>query len=154
MFLSSFKINNNFKETIETEILGLKKNWKKDLNNVKALTSGFFPNYLFFDILKEQLSDKLFDITKSKFKPSCWWANYYDIGHYAGIHSHQPEHISSIIFIKTDDTNPLYFNLNPGILRVEEEEGLILLFDSRIAHGVDFCKNSRITLAMDFVMDN
>ena len=130
MFLCSFKINNNLKETIKTEILSRKKNWKKDLNNVKALTSGFFPNYLFFDILKEQLSDKLF------------------------IHSHQPEHISSIIFIKTDDTNPLYFNLNPGILRVEEEEGLILLFDSRIAHGVDFCKNSRITLAMDFVMDN
>ena len=154
MFLSSFKINNNFKETIEKEILGLKKNWKKDLNNVKALTSGFFPNYLFFDILKEQLSDKLFDLTKSKYKPSCWWANYYNIGHHADVHSHQPEHISSIIFIKTDSTNPLYFNLNPGLLRVEEEEGLVLLFDSKIEHGVDFCKSPRITLAIDFVKDN
>ncbi len=154
MFLTSFKINNNFKETIKTEILGLKKNWKKDLNNVKALTSDFFPNYFFFDILKKQISNKLFDYTKEKFKPSCWWANYYDIGHYADIHSHQPEHISSIILIKTDKTNPLYFNLNPCILRVEEEEGLVLLFDSKIDHGVDFCKSPRISLAIDFVRDN
>lgn len=151
MFLSSFKINNDFKETIKTEVLGLKKNWKKDLNNVKALTSGFDPNYLFFNILKKQLSDKLFDLTKSKFKPSSWWANYYDIGHHADVHSHRPEQISSIIFIKTDNTNPLYLNLDFGILKVKEEEGLVLLFDSRIEHGVDFCKSPRITLAIDFV---
>ena len=154
MFLTSFKINNHFKETIKTEILSLKKNWKKDLNNVKALTSDFFPNYLFFDILKKQISNKLFDLTKLKYKPSCWWANYYEIGHHADIHSHQPEHISSIILIKTDKTNPLFFNLNPCILRVEEEEGLVLLFDSKIDHGVDFCKSPRITLAIDFVRDN
>ena len=52
MFFHTFKINLNFKETIKTEILGLKKNWKKDLNSVKALSSGFFPNYIFFEILK------------------------------------------------------------------------------------------------------
>ena len=67
MFFYTSKINNNFKETIKAEVLGLKKTWKKDLNNVKALTSGFFPNYLFLNILKKQLSDKLFDITKLKF---------------------------------------------------------------------------------------
>lgn len=140
MFFNSFKLNKNFNNTIKTEILGLKKNWKKDLNNVKALTSGFFPNYLFLNILKKQISNKLFELTKLKYKPSCWWANYYDIGHHADVHSHQPEHISSIIFIKSDNTNPLYFNLNPGLFRVEEEEGLVLLFDSKIEHGVDFAK--------------
>ena len=157
MFLTSFKINNHFKETIKTEILGLKKNWKKDLNNVKALTSDFFPNYLFFDILKKQISNKLFDLTKSKYKASCWWANYYDIGHYADTHSHweaaQPEGISSIIIIKTDKSNPLYFDFDPGILNVKEEEGLVLLFDSKIKHGVNKCKDSRITFAIDFVRD-
>ena len=153
MFLTSFKINNNFKETIKTEILSLKKNWKKDLNNVKALSSGFFPNYLFFDVLKRQISNKLLDLTNEKFKASCWWANFYKVGHHTNFHSHQPENISSIIFIKTDKSNPLYINLDPGFLQVREEEGLVLLFDSRIKHGVDVCKNERITLAIDFIKD-
>ena len=153
MFFHSFKIDKNFKETIKTEIFNLKKNWKKDLNNVKALSSGFFPNYLFFDILKEQISNKLFYCTTEKFKASCWWANFCNIGHHTDIHSHEPENISSIILIKTDNTNPLYFDLNPGILQVKEEEGLVLLFDSKIKHGVKVCENERITLAIDFIID-
>tara|TARA_R100000081_G_C4688097_1_gene101048 strand:+ start:68 stop:547 length:480 start_codon:yes stop_codon:yes gene_type:complete len=153
MFLTSFKLNDKFTNTIKAEILGLKNNWKKDLNNVKSLTSGFKPNYIFFDILKEQLSEKIFSITKIKCKATWWWANYYNIGHYANLHAHEPEHISSIIFIKTDKTNPLYFNLDPGILRVQEEEGLVLLFDSKLQHGVDPCKQERITLAVDFIND-
>ena len=157
MFFYTFKINNNFKETIKAEVLGLKKKWKKDLNNVKALTSDFFPDYLFLNILKKQTTDKLFELTKLKYKPSCWWANYYNIGHYADTHSHweaaQPEEISSIIIIKTDKSNPLYFDFDPGILNVKEEEGLVLLFDSKIKHGVNKCKDSRITFAIDFVRD-
>jgi hypothetical protein len=153
MFFHTFKINSNFKESIKTEILGLKKNWKKDLNSVKALSSGFFPDYLFFDILKKLIIEKLFHIRKIKYKPSVWWANYYDIGHYAEVHSHQPEDISSIILIETDKSNPLYFNFEPGILNVEDQEGLVLLFDSKIKHQVNVCKNERITLAIDFVKD-
>ena len=94
---------------------------------------------------------------KLKYKPSCWWANYYNIGHYADTHSHweaaQPEEISSIIIIKTDKSNPLYFDFDPGILNVKEEEGLVLLFDSKIKHGVNKCEDSRITFAIDFVRD-
>ena len=153
MFFYTFKINNNFKETIKTEVFGLKEKWKKDLNSVKALSSDFFPDYLFLNILKKQLADKLFNLTNIKYKPSCWWANYYDIGHYAETHSHQPEEISSIIIIKIDKSNPLYFDFDPGILNVEEEEGLVLLFDSKIKHGVNKCKDSRITFAIDFVRD-
>ena len=153
MFFYTFKINHNFNETIKTEILSYKKNWKKDLNSVKALSSGFFPDYIFFDILKKQISDKLFNLTKIKYKSSVWWANYYDIGHHAEIHSHQPEDISSIVFIKTDQSNPLYFDFEPGVLNVEEEDGLVLLFDSKIKHQVRPCKNERISLAIDFVKD-
>lgn len=151
MFLTSLKLNKQFTETIKKEILGLKKNWNKDLNNVKAITSGFNPNYLFFDIIKEYLAEQLFQITKIKFKSSYWWANYYEIGQHTDPHHHEPEHISSIIFIQTDETNPLYFNINPGILNVKEEEGLVLLFDSRLLHGVKPCKKPRITLAVDFI---
>jgi hypothetical protein len=151
MFFNTFKINNDFKETIKKEITGYKKFWKRDLNNVKALTSGFFPEYQFIDILKKQLSEHLFNVKKINYTPSVWWANYYEINHYAEIHSHQPEDVSSIIFIKTDKSNPLYFDFEPGILTVQEEEGLVLLFDSKIKHGVLKCKNERITIAMDFV---
>ena len=153
MFFYTFKINHNFNETIKIEILSYKKNWKKDLNSVKALSSGFFPDYIFFNILKKQISDKLFNLTKIKYKSSVWWANYYDIGHHAEIHSHQPEDISSIVFIKTDESNPLYFDFEPGVLNVEEEDGLVLLFDSKIKHKVRPCKNERISLAIDFVKD-
>jgi hypothetical protein len=69
------------------------------------------------------------------------------------VHSHQPEDISSIILIETDKSNPLYFNFEPGILNVEDQEGLVLLFDSKIKHQVNVCKNERITLAIDFVKD-
>ena len=151
MFLTSFKLNKDFTHTIKQEILGLKNNWKKNLNNVKALTSGFNPDYLFFDVIKEHLSEKLFEITRTKFESSYWWANYYKISQYTDLHGHLPEHISSIIFIQTDETNPLYFDFKPGILNVKEEEGLVLLFDSRLLHAVKPCKNQRITLAVDFI---
>ena len=117
------------------------------------MSSGFFPDYIFFDILKKQISDKLFNLTKIKYKSSVWWANYYDIGHHAEIHSHQPEDISSIVFIKTDESNPLYFDFEPGVLNVEEEDGLVLLFDSKIKHKVRPCINERISLAIEFVKD-
>jgi len=153
MFLTSFKLNEKFTNTIKTELLGLKNYWKKDLNNVKALTSGFKPDYFFFEILKQQLCEKIFDITKIKHKPTWWWANYYDVGDHADLHMHSPEHFSSIIFIKTDKSNPLYFDFNPGILRVKEEEGLVLIFDSKLHHAVDICQEQRITLALDFIND-
>ena len=150
MFLTSCKLNEKFTKNIEQEILELKNNWKKDLNNVKALTSGFNPEYSFFDVLKDQLSEKIFEITKIKHHPTWWWANYYDVGHHADLHMHSPEHISCIIFIKTDKSNPLYFDFNPGILRVKEEEGLILIFNSLLHHAVDICQEQIITLAVDF----
>jgi len=156
MFISSFKINEKFNDTIKREIYGLKNSWKLDLKNVKALSSGFNPPYLFFDIIKNQLSKHLSDITNKQFRSSCWWANFYEPGHYTKPHCHKPEDISSIIFIKTGKSNPLYFDLNPsslripGILRIQEYEGLVLFFDSKLIHGVDKCSEERITLAVDF----
>ena len=41
------ELNNTIKNFVYKE----KHNWKKDLNNVKALTSGFNPDYQFFDDL-------------------------------------------------------------------------------------------------------
>ena len=145
------KINAPFNNTIKTEIYGLKNNWKKDLNNVKALTSGFRPNYLFFDILHKQLIDKLYENTKIKYKVSCWWANFYKTGHSALPHHHKPEEISSIIFIKSSKENPLYFKENENLFRIFETDGLVLFFDSSAIHGVDICKEERITLAVDFI---
>ena len=151
MFFSSFKIEKEFNESIKQEVLHLKKDWSKDLNKVKALTSGFRPDYKFFDIIKSKIIKRLLEVTNKKFKPTDWWANFYEIGHFANSHHHKPEHISSIVFIKTGKNSPLYFDLEPGILRVKEEEGLVLLFDSRFKHGVDPIQEERITLAVDFV---
>ena len=151
MFFSSFKIEKKLNESIKQEVLHLKKDWSKDLNKVKALTSGFRPDYKFFDIIKSKIIKRLLDVTNKKFKPTDWWANFYEIGHFANSHHHKPEHISSIVFIKTGKNSPLYFDLEPGILRVKEEEGLVLLFDSRFKHGVDPIQEERITLAVDFV---
>lgn len=151
MFFSSFKIEKELNESIKQEVLHLKKDWSKDLNKVKALTSGFRPDYKFFDIIKSKIIKRLLEVTNKKFKPTDWWANFYEIGHFANSHHHKPEHISSIVFIKTGKNSPLYFDLEPGILRVKEEEGLVLLFDSRFKHGVDPIQEERITLAVDFV---
>jgi hypothetical protein len=151
VFFSSFKIEKEFNESIKQEVLHLKKDWSKDLNKVKALTSGFRPDYKFFDIIKSKIIKRLLEVTNKKFKPTDWWANFYEIGHFANSHHHKPEHISSIVFIKTGKNSPLYFDLEPGILRVKEEEGLVLLFDSRFKHGVDPIQEERITLAVDFV---
>ncbi len=153
MFLTSLSISKELINDIKKEILLSKQNWKKDLNNVKALTSGFNPDYIFFDFLKKKISKKLLQSTKIKFKASCWWANYYEVGQHANLHHHEPEQISSIIFIQTDESNPLYFDLNPGFLNVKEEEGLIILFDSKLSHVVKPCKKPRISLAIDFIED-
>jgi len=153
MFFLSYVINKNFNNTIKKEIYGLKKYWKKDLKNVKALSSGFQPSYLFFDIIKKELTNELYKILNKKYKPSYWWANFYEPGHFTKLHRHSPEKISSIVIIKPDKSNPLYFDLKHGILQVKEEEGLVLLFDSQIDHGVNICKEERISLAMDFVQD-
>tara|TARA_R100001509_G_scaffold101012_1_gene59087 strand:- start:361 stop:849 length:489 start_codon:yes stop_codon:yes gene_type:complete len=151
MLITSYEINKKFANTIKEEIYGIKKHWYKDLNNVKALTSGFEPSYLFFDIIKKQLTSQLFKITNTPLKPSCWWANFYEPGHYTKLHHHNPEIISSITIIKADKSNPLYFDLKPGILQVQEYDGLVIFFDSKLHHGVNVCKGERITLAVDFV---
>jgi hypothetical protein len=145
------KINPSFNNTIKTEIYGLKNKWKKDLNNVKALTSGFNPNYLFFNILHKQLEDKLYQNTGTQYKVSCWWANFYKPNHFAVCHSHRPENISCIVFIKSSKQNPLYFKKKQEIYKIAETDGLVLFFDSIEEHGVDICKEERITLAVDFI---
>ena len=150
MFITSFYLNKNFNNTLQKEIYGLKKSWQKDLNNVKAFSSDFCPNYDFFDVIKGRLADHLKNVTQREFKPSCWWANFYEPGHYTTIHRHEPEYISSIVIVKGDKSNPLYFDINPGVLRVNDSDGLVLLFDSTINHAVDICKEERITLAVDF----
>ena len=150
MFFSSFKINESFCKNIETEIYGLKKYWYKDLNYVKSLTSGFKPPYLFFEVLNNQLSEHLSKITGESWEASNWWANLYEPGDYSDIHHHEPKDISCIVFIKTSSTNPLFFDFKPGIINVEENDGLVLFFDSSLHHGVKKCEKERITLAVDF----
>ena len=77
MFFSSFKIEKELNESIKQEVLHLKKDWSKDLNKVKALTSGFRPDYKFFDIIKSKIIKRLLEVTNKKFKPTDWWANFY-----------------------------------------------------------------------------
>ena len=141
------KLNANIKKYIYAK----KHKWKKDLNNVKALTSGFNPKYNFFNELYDFSYKILKKYTKEEWQKSCWWASYYNKSNYCLPHCHNPEILSSILIVKASSENPLYF-LHKGKKHIiEEKDGMILYFNSSATHGVEKCKNTRITCALDFI---
>ena len=62
------KLNN----TIKNYVYKNKHKWKMNLNNVKALTSGFNPNYKFFNELYN-LSYKILKKNKGIDYKKSWW---------------------------------------------------------------------------------
>ena len=74
-------IDTAFNNAIKDFIYKEKHKWKKDLKNVKALTSGYRPSYKFFDDLYEFSYNFLKKLTKKEWQRSCWWVNFYDKKH-------------------------------------------------------------------------
>jgi len=130
-----------------------KDNWQKDLNNVKALTSGFNPDYGFIhDTGRFICKDILPKITNHmKWKKSCWWVNFYKKGNYTDYHIHLPEEMSCIIIVKETKNDCLYFYQNQESFLIKEQRGLGLLFPSSVPHSVSKVDSDRITIAIDFV---
>ena len=140
------ELNKKIKKVVYAE----KHKWKKDLNNVKALTSGFNPDYTFFNELYDFSFNYLKKYTQIKLNKSWWWANYYSKDHHCNPHNHEPELLSCILIVKSSPDNPLYFINGDKKYFMIEEDGMIIFFDSKYKHGVKKCKHRRITCALDF----
>jgi hypothetical protein len=144
-------IDTAFNNVIKDFIYKEKHKWKKDLKNVKALTSGYRPSYKFFDDLYEFSYNFLKKLTKREWQKSCWWANYYTESNYCDPHHHKPETLSAILIVKSSSQNPLYFMENDKKYDVPEKDGMMLFFNSEYFHGVKECKEERITCTLDFI---
>ena len=140
-------LNNAIKNFVYEE----KHKWKKDLKNVKALTSGFNPHYQFFDHLYDFSYQILKKLTTREWKKSSWWANYYSKSHYCDPHDHKPETLSAVVIVKSSPKNPLYFIENNKKYDIKEQDGMMLFFDSAYFHGVKACENERVTCSLDFI---
>ena len=145
-------IDTAFNNAIKDFIYKEKHKWKKDLKNVKALTSNFRPRYKFFDNLYEFSYNFLKKLTKHDWQKSCWWANYYTKSNYCDPHHHKPETLSAILIVKSSSQNPLYFIENDKKYDVPEKDGMMLFFDSTYFHGVKECSEERITCTLDFIL--
>tara|TARA_R110002020_G_scaffold131229_2_gene293531 strand:- start:1123 stop:1665 length:543 start_codon:yes stop_codon:yes gene_type:complete len=134
-----------------------KNTWKRDLNNVKALTSGFNPDCKFIKRLNEIYArDVLPKIENASWESTWSWINFYSRGNYTLPHQHRPEDYSSIITIKrgnnhhklcwhNDDHKEIYNNDNL------EETGMCLIFSSDLNHSVRIVDDDRITISLDFI---
>ena len=131
-----------------------KINWKKDLKNVKALSSGFNPDYYFLHNIGNFCCKNILPHATNYdyWKKSCWWINFYEKGNYTIPHVHIPEQYSMIIIIKPAlEKYCLNFHTKFSTYKIEERQGLCLLFESSLEHSVDTVQSERITIAMDFV---
>tara|TARA_R110002020_G_scaffold327389_2_gene543342 strand:- start:2014 stop:2517 length:504 start_codon:yes stop_codon:yes gene_type:complete len=136
---------------IKKYVYKTKHKWAKKLNYVKAPTSGFKPKYKFFDELYDFSVNLLKEHTKEEWQKTNWWVNYYDKSDYCLPHHHKPKVLSSILIVKSSSKNPLYFIHKGKKHRIKEKDGMFLYFDSSVMHGVEACKDTRITCALDFI---
>lgn len=144
-------INSDFNKDIYKSITKEKKTWKKNLNKVKAFTSGNLPRKQYFKTLSDDIIKTLKEQNGNNYEMVKWWANYYEKGHHTIKHNHTGEDISSILIVKGSKYNPLTFYDKSGEkIKIVEKDGLLLIFEGHVEHSVDVCKDSRVTLAMDF----
>lgn len=143
-------IDKELNSKIKNYVYKNKHKWKMNLNNVKALTSGFNPNYKFFNKLYS-FSYKILKKSKGiNYKKSWWWINFYKKNNKCISHNHIPEDMSAILIVKSSSENPLYFLHGNTKIKVLEKDGMLLFFNSKLTHGVKKCKDERITCALDF----
>lgn len=159
------EITNNIKSLVEKE----KQNWKSDLENVKALTSGF-------DGLRYPIIQEVANFCCNKILPSIsqqvnwnsnnWscvegWINVYKKGDYTKPHVHSLRDYCAVLIVEPGDGNLKFhdpksvhtlfrFFENNFDRTINEEEGTLIFFPSWLYHSVSECKKERITLAFNF----
>tara|TARA_R100000664_G_scaffold33610_1_gene51223 strand:+ start:1574 stop:2047 length:474 start_codon:yes stop_codon:yes gene_type:complete len=129
-----------------------KDSWVKGLNNVKSKTSGFDANYKFLHNIGDHCCNNILPkVTDHEtWNRVSGWVNFYEKGDHTLKHHHLPEHYSMIGIIKPSKKNCLYFKINDKNFEVDDEEGLCLIFNSKVEHWVEPVDSDRITISMDF----
>ena len=136
---------------IKKYVYNVKHKWEKKLNYVKAPTSGFRPKYKFFNEVYDFSFNLLKEHTKEEWQKANWWVNFYNKADYCLPHHHKPLILSSILIVKASSKNPLYFLYRGKKHTIKEKDGMILYFDASLEHGVEECKDTRITCTLDFI---
>ena len=141
-----------------------KDSWNKNLLNVKAKTSGW-------DGLRFAEIRQIADFCCTKILPkihseSDWkceeaWINYYNKGDFANIHNHAAKSYSAIFIAKSESSSLVFKNI-ANIYgygnyktphkdeKINEQDGLLILFPSWVLHEVEECTGERITVALNF----
>ena len=161
------------KDSLCDEIIKLvnkeKTNWKKNLANVEAITSGW--DGLRYPIIKEIAEYASNSILKSiglnkNWKYNNWncreaWINIYQKNDKSNSHSHFFNDYCAILIVQPSEGN-LFFTdpkdvhsftrpfENKNIEKINEQKGMFIFFPSTLFHAVSSCQNERITVAFNF----
>ena len=146
------------------------ENWKKDLDNVKAKTSGW--NGLRYEIIRNIssfASDKVLpEISKNLNTHysnwSCWeaWINYYQQDDKSLPHAHFFVDYCAVLIVKAGDGNLNFIEPkytlgatreweDHQIHKINERNGKFIFFPAWMHHYVEACKEKRITVAFNFM---
>jgi len=145
--------------------------WKKNLQNIKAKTSGWYGlRYPIVQEISNFACDKLLPTIgeTEKWKYNTWktesaWINFYQKGDAADLHNHFFSDYCGVFITKTSASNlkfvtPLsmhgyykkFESTNYAEL-ITERKGLFILFPSYLFHEVSDCQSDRISVAFNFM---
>lgn len=150
-----------------------KTNWKKNLNAVKAHTSGFtglrYPiiedlsNFIRFEILPE-IEKNMEWRTEENHEWMCWeaWINYYQKGDKAELHNHTLVDYCAVLIVQPGEDSLIfhdYSSVNGLTGRFEkrrteiirEKKGRLFFFPPWLHHEVKESPVERITVAFNFL---
>lgn len=149
-----------------------KDSWKKDLKNVKALTTGW-------DGLRYPILQEIGNFACSKILPSIgedqqwaysnWetkeaWVNFYKEKDYTKTHNHFFADFCAVLIVKEGNGNLNFCNIKDMIgakrnfeseihEKINEKKGSFIFFPSWLNHYVSNVKEDRITVAFNFKND-
>lgn len=164
------KIDKSFCDALKQKVLIDKDTWKKKLNNVNALTTGW--NGLEkYEELKELCNFICETILpkigqSQEWKYNDWeareaWINFYQKEDFAKTHCHGFSDFCGVLIVDPGEGN-LFFSKTEFIQsktrpyenikdeKINEEKGTLILFPPYLYHTVKNCENDRITVAMNF----
>ena len=149
-----------------------KHNWEKDLDYVKATTTGYDGiKYPIIKEISEFICSKILPVIgqSNNWKYNNWWTksawiNFYQKGDAAVPHCHYLDHYSAVLIIKPAEGNLVFvdprkmLSMDPKFVqhyeqRINEEAGKLILFPNYLMHYVTPCESERITIAFNFQND-
>lgn len=164
------QINEDFCDTLEKKVLVDKDKWKKNLANVKALTSGWdgLKEYEELRSLCDYICQSILtEIGKNEnWKYNNWitndaWINFYQKNDLTKLHTHGFADFCGVLIIKPGNGN-LCFSKTELVesktrpfefvedQQINEKKGSLILFPSWLYHSVSNCENDRITASFNF----